>query len=308
MRGLFFGGALAGALIGFGLGLALTRSYWPVPIWGATAADLRRDLKDDYIRMIASTYSLDGDMARALQRLTPLKLVQPELYISSLARGESNSATNEAIARLAIDLKNPSAALARPTFTPRPFRAPGETATAPRLEPLPLATKPSPQPPFAAKTAAGAVSALLTPQSQISATPEPIPFDTDTVEPLPTPASNPSNPFYRLKSKDWLNCLATQGRGIIQVDVIEGDGKPSAGIGVELAWDAGDEVFYTGLKPERGIGYADVEVSPGIYSIKLTEDASSPVVDNLRIDAEPEECPGDGSELRGWKIVFQRSE
>lgn len=302
MRGLFFGGTLAGALLGFGLGLAATRLVWPIPVWGVSPAELRRDLKDDYIRMIASSYSLDGDTAHAFQRLASLKLTSPDSYLSDLAIRDSSSLYGGAVVRLVLDLKQPSVALARPTYTPRPTR------TRERLG-LGLVVSPSPEPSPTPTTTTPAVTAVP-PRTftLLPAIPTPrLPLSTGptATEPTLTPSAPP--PFFGLKSSDWLNCLATQGRGLIEVEVQEPDGRPVPGIAVELSWDGGEQVFYTGLKPERGMGYADVEVSPGIYRLWLTEDAGSPVVDNLRIDAEPEECPGDGSELRGWKVVFQRS-
>jgi hypothetical protein len=88
MRGLFFGGTLVGILLGLGLGLVIAWYLWPVSATEADPADLRLDLKDDYLRMIAASYSLDGDMAHALQRLDTLRLPQRDVSLGELIQGE----------------------------------------------------------------------------------------------------------------------------------------------------------------------------------------------------------------------------
>lgn len=287
MRGLFFGGAVAGVLIGFGLGLATALFFWPVPPLGGDPADLRLDLKDDYLRMIASSYSLDGDMARALGRLASLRLAHPDASVSELARREPNPLYQQLLIHFALDLAQPSVALARPTFTPRP------TKTSPAVQVL------------------RTVLPAATPTPTRAALPFPTTLLPDTAIPEPTalPATSQPDPgatLYLLKSKRELNCLETRGRGLIQVDVQSADAQPQPGVAVEVNWKTGDQIMYTGLKPERGMGYADIEVEPGFYNVRLTEGARSDVVENLRIDDEPVECTFDSTGLRGWKLVFEK--
>jgi hypothetical protein len=64
---------------------------------------------------------------------------------------------------------------------------------------------------------------------------------------------------------------------LIQVEALNILGKPVPGVLVIVAWDDGEERFYTGLKPERGLGYADYTIEPGvIYNLRLGE-AGEPV-------------------------------
>ena len=284
MRGLFFGGTLAGVLLGFGLGLAIAWTFLPNPFSGAKPADLRLDLKDDYLIMIASSYSLDGDMARALVRLDSLNIAQPAAQVSELAKGESLPLFRETLNRLAVDLRQSSIALARPTFTPRPTKTRRQTRSEPSAMPASTAAPPSPFPTLPAMTTAGQTS------------------------PPPTFAPTPDAPFFFIQSKLTLNCLDTRGRGLIEVETRDSEGRPLPAIGVVVEGTALEEVFYTGLKPERGMGYADLEVSKGTYSLQLIEGARSRVIDNLRVDDEPNECTSERPEVRGWKILFQRSE
>jgi hypothetical protein len=49
-------------------------------------------------------------------------------------------------------------------------------------------------------------------------------------------------------------------------------GQPVSGALVIVSWEGGEERFYTGLQPEKGLGYADFTPSPGIvYSVRLGE-------------------------------------
>lgn len=279
MRGLFFGGIVAGVLLGFGLGLVAAWSSWPSPVPRAIPADLRLDLKDDYIRMIASSYSLDGDLARAMGRLDSLKLSQAGTIVTDLARREPNPQYQQALIHLALDLKQPAAALARPTFTPRPTRMPlraGPTIIY-RVAVTPTAIK--------------LVQAPAATPSELT----PLP---------PTLAPNPGAPLFFLRSTTELFCYDTQGKGLIAIEVQGADGRPVPGVGVELSWGAGYEVFYTGFKPERGMGYADAIVSPGTYNVRLTGEVRSEVVPNLRVDYEPTECGTAAHQIRGWKLDF----
>ncbi len=284
MRGLFVGGAIVGVLLGLGLGLAIAWYIWPISLTNADPADLRLDIKDDYLRMIAASYSLDGDMAHVLQRLGILHLPDPNVSITQLIRRESKPIDQQALTRLALDLKHQSVALARPTFTP-----------------LPTKTR---------STGRGAPTEL--PQATAAVT-EPVPsLPPSTTAPEPTflPATalpNLDMPLFQLKSKSTLTCSDTRGRGLIAVFAQDADGKPLPGIGVEVNWSAGDEILYTGLKPERGMGYADVEVTPGNYNLRLTDNARSDVVESLGVEDEPSECTAESNRVRGWSLVFQQS-
>src|SRR5437867_3987426 len=143
MRGLFLGGALAGFLIGIALGLAIAWVYWPVTYTDAEPADLRLDEKEDFIKMIAASYSVDGSMAQALRRLSALQLPQPSIAVANLARRETTPLTQQALLQLSLDLNAPAAALARPTYTPRPTRPRANFAPTPELPRITPAPPPS---------------------------------------------------------------------------------------------------------------------------------------------------------------------
>ncbi len=285
MRGLFIGGAISGLALGLGIGLALSWFYWPAARMNADLVDLRLDYKDDYQGMIAAAYSLDGDLARAMSRLAELKLAGPASAISARAALESRPLYRQALMRLALDLAQPSAALARPTYTPRPTR----TRVSHRLA-TPVAT------PVPAATRAPMAS-------PVPATPAPEP-----ALPPPTSIPNPDAPRFVLKSKQPLDCVQSRGRSHIEVEAVDGEGAPLPGVGVEVHWDSGTEILYTGLKPERGPGYADLKVDPGTYSVRLAETAQSDAVENLEIQASTGPCSPRSTQTLGWSLVFTLEE
>ncbi len=287
MRGLFFGGTLVGVLIGLAIGLTVAWTVWPISYTEADPADLRLDLKDDYLRMIAATYSLDGDTARALQRLGSLQLLQPAASVAELIRRESKPLYQQALIHLALGLNQPAVALARPTYTPRPTRVwmsrRGTPTASARVTPTPMPTQQS------------ASSGL----DSLASTPEPLSIP-------PTSAPNPNAPRFQLEAKTPIHCQFAGEQSRIEVMVQDASGKPLPGVAIEVHWNAGGEVFYTGLKPERGMGYADTNLAPGTYNARLTENARSEVVENLKIDNLPDGCTGDSPQVRGWKLTFQQ--
>jgi hypothetical protein len=39
-----------------------------------------------------------------------------------------------------------------------------------------------------------------------------------------------------------------------------------------VSWEGGEDSFFTGLKPELGLGYADYSMTPGVvYSLRLVQ-------------------------------------
>jgi len=72
-----------------------------------------------------------------------------------------------------------------------------------------------------------------------------------------------------------------------------------AGTAVIVRWDGGEDRFFTGFKPDLGVGYGDFAMTPDVsYTVLLDE--GSPEVSGLRV----EKCADgrDGS----WRLVFQK--
>jgi hypothetical protein len=111
-------------------------------------------------------------------------------------------------------------------------------------------------------------------------------------------------PTFALVERTPLGCLDSSGA--ILVYVRDARGKDLPNIAVEIRWALGDETLYTGLKPERGVGYADLATAPGTYTVTILN-ASSPAVTGLIVGSPPVDCRSDrGVTPRGWKLVFQQ--
>lgn len=227
--------------------------------------------------MIAASFLLDNDYALANQRLYYLQLPDVKRRLSELAQGERQPLTQQALVELRLAMDKPGVALKAGTSTPRPTRdlTPAPRITVIVLEPtvvVPTAVPPTPQP------------------TSIPPTSEP----------------NLDAPRFDLIDKRALDCAAVGGGAAIQVEVQDATGQGLAGIAVEVNSDRGNEVFYTGFKPERSAGYGDVSVNPGVFSVHLTENARSGVIGDLRIDANVVECGSTPSATQGWHLVFRK--
>lgn len=275
-RPLVFSWLLA-LLAGAGLGLFLAWYVFPVSYSQAQPFDLNPRDKDEYIRMIAASFVLDNDFTLAQQRLQSLQLSDVKTRLGELAQSEPAPLTQQALVKLRLDLDKPGIALARSTSTPRPTR---DLTPAPRITIVvlePTAIVPTAVPPT-----------LL---------PTPIP---------PTSEPNPNAPHFDLVDKRALTCADVGGGAAIQVEVDDAAGKGLPGVAVEVNSALGNDLFYTGLQPERGNGYGDVSVVPGTYSVHLVENASSSPIGDLRIDTNVVECGSSPSATQGWRLVFHQ--
>lgn len=263
------------SVVGLSLGLTYAWLVDPVEYYDADPADLRTDLREDYLILVAMSYDLTGDLARAQARLTTLGEAGTPRVVASLADrlywAGSDAEAVRALALLAHALGAQSeAAVAHfPTNTPTVPPAPTVTLT-PTFTRTPLPTTPPTATPTATSTA------------------------------MPTPEATPTpdvRPPYRVVEQRQV-CDDPGRAGIIQVYVqdVEGQGLPS--VEVQVSWEGGRNRFFTGLKPEIDPGYADFQMSPGqVYDV---------VVWGTQVgDVSTEGCPSGSA---GWRLVFRRRE
>ena len=110
----------------------------------------------------------------------------------------------------------------------------------------------------------------LTPTSRPSPTPRP------SSTPRPTATAGP--PFEITEVLEV--CDPDLSTPLLQVEVLDAAEEPVPGVEVVVYWDEGEDHFFTGLKPELGMGYADFEMSEGVrYSLQLVD--ASPLVTDL---------------------------
>jgi len=133
-----------------------------------------------------------------------------------------------------------------------------------------------------------------------SATPAP-PSPTPTPTRTRAPSATPGAPF-RLAAREQV-CDPLLAEPMIQVQVSDAASEPVAGAEVLVIWDEGQDRFFTGLKPELGLGYADFSMSEGVtYSLQLS------AADELTTGLATFECSDEQGEmyLGSWLLQFEQ--
>lgn len=111
---------------------------------------------------------------------------------------------------------------------------------------------------------------------------------------------------FRLTERTMLTCIEEPDEAYLQVSVRDQRGRDLPNVAVGIHWATGDDILYTGLKPERGTGYADFQAASTTYSVTI-QNAQSDIAENLIVGDAPANCKNDrGTTPRGWKLVFQQ--
>jgi hypothetical protein len=135
--------------------------------------------------------------------------------------------------------------------------------------------------------------------------PETTPTPTRTPLPPPTrtPTPTPGAPFELFDQEKV--CDPDLYAPLIQVVVVDAAGRPVPGVEVLVVWDTGQDHFFTGLKPELGLGYGDFAMTGGvIYTVQVVK-SETPIT-----GLTAEDCIGDEDDLfpGSWLLTFQQPE
>jgi hypothetical protein len=119
--------------------------------------------------------------------------------------------------------------------------------------------------------------------------------------PLPTftPTATPGAPFV-LTDQEFV-CDPGLTTPLIMVDVFDASGQPVPGVAVTITWNGEQERFFTGLKPEIGLGYADYQMDPQLsYTLRVGDGGQSIE------DVQAAECEASGgSRFWGsWRLTL----
>ncbi len=284
---------LTGLVLGVILGLVYAWVVQPVSYVDTLPNSLRPEYKDAYRAMIAMAYQGNPNLTRALERL---KLLQDaDMYRALSEQAQRTLAKNgsaaeaRALGLLAISLgqeaPGPGVAVTSLAATASPSRsAPAaEVLAAPIDTPAEVPTEvliqPSIEPGALLTQAALAALAESSPPAENTPTLAAIvvpptatfpPRPTPTITRTRTPTATPGAPFLLLSREKV--CDERFPAPIIIIEALDRFNQPIAGILVIVTWNGGEERFYTGLKPEKGAGYADFSPAAGIlYTVKLGE-------------------------------------
>ena len=223
---------LLGLILGIAGGLLVGWLIFPVLTTATVPAQLGAPHRETQIIMIAAALRADNNMERARQRLQALGLGDAAAAVGALAvRAEKEG--RDALTRSV--LQDLTLALGAPAQA-----ASAAAEAGPTLDAGPTAAQPTAMP--AATKAAALPSA------------EPIVIAKSSYEMLSrTPMCDPNQPSLSL-----------------QVYVVDENSEELAGVLLELSSDGNVERFFTGLKPERGGGYADFQMLPNLeYALQI---------------------------------------
>jgi hypothetical protein len=289
---------LTGLVIGIVLGLVYAWVLTPVESVETDPSTLAEGYKDSYRELIAVAYTASGDLGRAEARLALLGDEDPVRALTvqaQLTLGEEGSETiAQALGILAAHLEGDTEFF--PTIVGRPSQE--TTAGTPPTGVVPAPTE------TATRTSTATRTPAETSEAGESITPEEtgdLTTPTETNPPTQIPSPTGGAPFTLLEIA--LDCGREYEVPLIQVYALNATNGPVAGVQVVVTWDGGVDTFYTGFKPELGLGYADFEMTPGIiYVLQLTE-GDKPVT-----GLAAQECEAGGGERYwgSWRLTFKQ--
>jgi hypothetical protein len=291
---------VTGFVIGIVLGLVYAWLIVPRERQDTSPASLQAEFKDQYRAMIASAFVATGNLPRAEARLVLLAdddVIQVLAAQAQRTLGEGKSPLEaQALGLLAVALgEGESNLIPSPLPSTTPTQNQESTLESPTsANPVSAETTPLPT------ATPGEQNPSLTPTGQNSQIANAGPT---TATPLPTrtPTATPGAPFV-LQSNTFL-CEPDLPNPLIQIVAQDTSGEPLPGQAITVTWDAGEDFFFTGLKPEIDPGYADFLMEPGIvYEVHMSAGGQSVP------DITPAECETEtGSRYWGsWLLIFSR--
>jgi hypothetical protein len=262
-----FGFILTGLILGLGMGLLISLVFSPIRYSNITPAMLGKTEKDAYRALIAASYNARGDLGRAKARLALIEDPNPAQVLAAqaqktVAEGGLNQEAR-GLAYLAAALSDIPVQIS--TEAQQPVITPTTTVTEfPTLPPL------------------------VTEENSVAGTPTPITVVTTQEVIFPTlESTEPVGDPYILKDRQLVCDL--EASNLLEVYVIDKAGQPVPGVQAIITWQGGEEDFYTGLKPQIDLGYADYLMDPEtLYNLRLSngsETATKITPPNCKLDS-----------------------
>lgn len=245
-------GLIFGLMLGTASAIAFAWNVSPIEEFDTAPWQLRDSAKADYMVAIMVAYQHDGDLSRTIGALEDLRLTgDPIQNVADVACELARNGYADSTSGL-------QGVRAMMTF----YQLQGRAGCADEL--IPLAAPQPTQAVIIAPTPTLPPPPTKTPTLEGVGVASPTPDGGGVV--VPTNAPQSQYTLVRLESF----CDA-EVDGLIEVFVTERDGLTGIpGERVRVNWNDGESVFLTGLKPERGVGYADFAMEAGIsYTIEM---------------------------------------
>jgi len=274
---------ILGIIVGIVGGLSYTWTE-PVDEYDVSPNQLSAEDLDYYLVAIILDYNYDGDLEKAVNRLLeldlpgndPLQAVADTACRLATSRYANSSSGLRAIRSMMAFYQSQErkGCADEIIVTGEIYATTVVEVDIPTATLMPPASK-TPTPP-------GAIAPSPTP-------PQPI-----------IPTTPPENSYNLVAINNF--CDVELG-GLIEVFIQNYNGQGVPGQPIRVRWDSGESTFFTGLKPERGAGYADFKMEAGIgYIIDmpgLSEPSSTPL---LASDCFTE---GGNQSITSYRVVFQ---
>ncbi len=275
---------IVGLLIGLSGGLYYAYIINPTQELSTRPSQLRLDEQQHYVVAIMLAYAYDSDLSTAINRLVALELDgDPVQAVADMACDLARTGYVDSTSGL-------RAVRAMRTF----YQLQGRTGCADNIIPAPESVPlevvidvptPSPTlPPPPTKTP-GSELATQTPSINV------------------TPTSAPQGTYNGIIAQTF---CSTELSGIIEIRVRNGLNEEVPGQPVRVIWEGGRSDFVTGLKPERGVGYADFQMQEGVSYIvsmpQLSDPIQNPIVADSCFDPETNEPA-----ITSYRVVFVRN-
>lgn len=275
---------IIGLLIGMGGGWYYAFVIDPIQELSTRPNQLRTDEQAQYVVAIMLSYSYDSDLSSAINRLAALELTGDPI---------------QAVADMACDLATTGyvdstsglrAVRAMRTF----YQLQGREGCADNIIPAPQSV------PLEVSIVVPTATASLPPPP--TKTPS---ADLATETPsgiVVAPTSAPRGTYTGIIAQTF---CSTELSGIIEVRVRDGLNEEVAGQPIRVIWDGNRSDFVTGLKPERGVGYADFQMEDGVSYIISMPGLSDPIQNPIVADSCNVE--GGGTAITSYRVVFLRN-
>lgn len=281
---------IIGAVIGLAIGLYLAWELWPVEYVESDPSEVSREYVPDYIILIAEQHAFDGDTDRARTRLQELGISDIEETVVQLTNyyiaegGKLSSVRALAGLSYAMGVGTSGMAIFLQTVTATPT----SPAT---LTPVPAATIAPTSTCTDIPTATATATAVVTSELIVLPTPS------------ATATATPTRPPSFLLTERRRICSQEAGAGKVEVNVQEVDGTGIAGVRVEISWEDDKEAFFTGLKPDRGPGYADYDLLEPDREYEITLPGGGNTATEIAAHPVTAGCPA-GSVSVSWELTF----
>jgi hypothetical protein len=260
-----------GALIGLILGLFLSLAFFRVRWVDITPKQLTDEAQKDYVSAIALAYYAENDLGRARARLEE---IEPDTTLPLFVNGFGSQIRSEdagpslrvlTLYWLASDLSGGTLEIVgleewmEQQSPSEEEAAPEEEAEPESSVQEPVASAEQPQTPTTEPTAEELAMQEEIPIAEVLTPPD----ETSAVIVLN------EQPFQLAERLNFCDqALAQQ----LQVEVLNEDGVPLAGVQVFLQWGDGNETLFTGLYPEISSGYADYAMAGDVvYQLRVGE-------------------------------------